>query len=76
MHPAVPAGPGQPYSAGLPSPGRCGNDTAGVPGGRIALRPSDLDRSLRLKRDVRYPPFWAVSKEIGKYLLAAHNWII
>jgi hypothetical protein len=40
------------------------------------LRPSDLDRSLRLYRDVRYPPFWAVSKEIGKYLLAAHNWII
>jgi hypothetical protein len=24
----------------------------------------------------RYPPFWAVSKESVKELLAAHNWII
>jgi hypothetical protein len=29
-----------------------GTDTAGVPGGRIPLRPSDLDRSLRFYRDV------------------------
>jgi hypothetical protein len=32
--------------------------------------------AAKLGSGARDPPFWVVSKESVKYLLAAHNWII